>query len=114
MQQPPQLAPPSQPKGQNTSCFNLEEDYREAPQKLEASAVQDEKRDVDGKSKASQYGSVLPSVIADDSSHVVQQVNVFPVIASVSDMPIQGFTNEGMAYVQSYVEIDPYVDRHEQ
>ena len=51
VQQPPQLAPPSQPKEQNTSCFNLEEDYREAPQKPEASAVQDEKRDV-GKSKA--------------------------------------------------------------
>lgn len=111
VQQPPQFAPPSQLKGQNASCFNLEEDYREATQKPEAE--EDEKRDVDGKSKAPQYGSVLPSVVTDDSSHVVQQVNVFPVIASVSDMPIQGFTNEGMAYVQSYVEIDPYVDRHE-
>ena len=117
MQQPPKPAPPSQSKGQNASCCKLEEDYREAPQKPEAE--QDERRDVDGKSIAPQYGSVLPLAVKADFNHVAQQGKTrkqlqFTDIASVSDMPVQCFTKEGMAYVQLYAEIEPYVDRHEQ
>lgn len=117
VQQPPKPAPPSQSKGQNASCCKLEEDYREAPQKPEAE--QDERRDVDGKSIAPQYGSVLPLAVKADFNHVAQQGKTrkqlqFTDIASVSDMPVQCFTKEGMAYVQLYAEIEPYVDRHEQ
>ena len=105
--QPPQHAPPSEPKGQNASLCNPEEHYREATER--PGAEQDERCDVDGKSKAPQYGS----------SHVAQQVSTrkrlqFSDIASVSDMPIQCFTNKGMACVQLCAEIEPYVDRHEQ
>jgi len=104
-----QHASPSQRNRQNTSCSNREEDYRVATQKPEAE--QDEKRDVDGKSTAPRYGTGLPPAGTDDS--IGKQLQ-FPDIASISNMPFQCFTNEGLACVLSCVEIDPYVDRHEQ
>ena len=115
VQHPPQHASPSQPNGQNASLCNPEEHYREATQRPEAE--QDERRAVVGKSRAPQYASGLPPAGTDDSSHVAQQGETrkklqFTDIASVSDMPIQCFTNKGMAYVQLYAEIEPYVDRH--
>ena len=63
VQQPPQHAPPSQP---NLIMCNPEEHYRKATQRPEVE--QDERHDVDGKSKASQYASGLPPDDTDDSN----------------------------------------------
>ena len=121
VQQPPTHAPASQPNGETTSSSNLEEDYCEAPSKPDVG--------IDGKSRSPQYASQLHPVGTDNSQSVplghasqerqpVQQPKptklCFTDIASPKDLP-STIVTKGEAYgcIQCFVDIDPYIDRHE-
>ena len=136
VQQPRLHIPPSQPNGQKTSSSKAEEDYRETPLKPDPNedVVGEDRDDIDGKSKAPQHGSQQQplvntddpkSVSSDHTSHEPTKENckctkqlLFSDIAKISDLPITYFTSGGptavpVAYTQCYVDIDPYIDRHE-
>ena len=104
--------PPSPP---NPVMCNPPEHYRKVTQRPEdvqderSKAKKDERHGIDGKSNDPQYGSSN----AAKEGNPRKQLQ-FTDIASISDMPIQGATKEGMACVQLYTEIEPSVDRHEQ
>lgn len=98
-----------------------EEDYRKVPKKPND--------DIDGKSRALQYASRPHSVRAGNSQSVprngyasqerppVQQPtekSEYTKIASTNDLHIMYSAKDGdYGYIQCFVHIEPYIDRHE-